>query len=89
MSHIAADMAEVTNAVMGIFYAGAEYHFAMETQTCMCVPVEDGMDVYPSTQTVNMTDMAIAEVLNIPENRWVLDQFYNHLAMYCPVIVTP
>jgi xanthine dehydrogenase molybdopterin-binding subunit B len=89
MSHIAADMVEVTNVITGSFDAGAQYHFTMETQTCMCVPVEDGMDVYPSTQTVNLTNVAIAKVLSIPENRLVLDQFYKHLATYCLVIVTP
>jgi xanthine dehydrogenase/oxidase len=63
-------MAEVTNVIKGNFDTGAQYHFTMETQTCMCVPVEDGMDVYPSTQAMNLTNIAIAKVLNIPENRW-------------------
>lgn len=40
----------------------------MEAQTTYCVPAEDGMDVYTSTQHMDFTNIAIAECLNIREN---------------------
>lgn len=40
----------------------------METQTTYCVPAEDGMDVFTSTQFMDFTNIAIAECLNVPEN---------------------
>ncbi|XP_065079502.1 aldehyde oxidase 1-like [Ochlerotatus camptorhynchus] len=54
--------------VKGHFEIGGQYHYYMETQTCVCIPIEDGMDVYSSTQWVDLTQMAIARMLKIPQN---------------------
>lgn len=48
---------------------GGQYHFTMETQTCYCVPVEDGMDIYPSSQWITAVQHNAAVALNMPENR--------------------
>lgn len=40
----------------------------MEPQTAVCVPAENGIDVYSSTQWVDFTQMAVAQCLGIPEN---------------------
>lgn len=45
-----------------------QYHYHMETQQCLCVPSEDGMDIYSSSQWSDTCQIAVAEVLNVPEN---------------------
>lgn len=55
--------------ISGQLDLGLQYHYYMETQTCICVPVENEMDVYPSTQWVDLVQIAISRMLNIPENR--------------------
>ncbi|CAL8110869.1 unnamed protein product [Orchesella dallaii] len=54
--------------VKGEFITRGQYHFHMETQTCLCIPREDGMDVYSSTQSIDHVQAAIANCLNIPNN---------------------
>ncbi|XP_054277393.1 xanthine dehydrogenase-like isoform X2 [Macrosteles quadrilineatus] len=46
-----------------------QYHMTMELQTCVCVPVEDGMDVYSSTQWMEHVHNAVSRVLSIPAHR--------------------
>jgi xanthine dehydrogenase molybdopterin-binding subunit B len=66
------DCKEVAHVIKGSLDIGSQYHFTMETQQCVCVPTEDGMDVYPSTQWMDLTQVAIAQALVMPENRYVL-----------------
>lgn len=54
--------------ISGRFEIGLQYHFTMETQTSLCIPIEDGMDVYSSTQWMDVTQMAISDMLNIPNS---------------------
>ncbi|XP_053684269.1 uncharacterized protein LOC128734228 [Sabethes cyaneus] len=54
--------------IEGRFELPGQFHFSMEPQTCICIPTEDGMDVYSSTQWVDLCQIAIAQALNIPEN---------------------
>ncbi|XP_058788859.1 xanthine dehydrogenase/oxidase-like isoform X2 [Phymastichus coffea] len=54
--------------IKGSYECGPQYHFHMETQTCLCVPVEDGMDVFSATQYMDLVHANIANVLGVQMN---------------------
>ncbi|XP_048511551.1 indole-3-acetaldehyde oxidase-like isoform X3 [Athalia rosae] len=59
---------DVKHVIRGEFSCGSQYHYTMETQSCVCVPLEDGIDVFTSTQGVDLSQNAIAACLGIPVN---------------------
>lgn len=56
----------------GSFLIQGQFHFTMENQTCLCVPTEDGIDMYPSSQWITVIQQNASAALNIPFNRCVL-----------------
>ena len=62
-------MDSAEKVVQGRFKMGSQYHFHMETQTCIVSPMEDGFDVAVASQGVNMIQNIVAMALNIPVNR--------------------
>ncbi len=59
---------DVQHKFTGRLELGSQYHYTMETQVALCVPIEDGMDIYSATQWIDATQMAIADVLNVPNS---------------------
>lgn len=47
----------------------SQYHYHMETQCCNVVPTEDGLDLYPSSQWLDLSQTSAATTLNIPANK--------------------
>ncbi|KAJ0176238.1 hypothetical protein K1T71_008412 [Dendrolimus kikuchii] len=63
------DIGNNVNCVInGALSIGTQHHFYMEPQTCVVKPTEDGLDVYSSTQWLDLTNVAIAQCLNMPVN---------------------
>ncbi|XP_018569700.1 probable aldehyde oxidase gad-3 [Anoplophora glabripennis] len=60
---------DVKHVVKGNFFIGMQYHFHMEVQCCNVVPTEDSLDLYPSTQWMDLAQIACSAALNIPMNR--------------------
>ncbi|XP_062550716.1 uncharacterized protein LOC134215576 [Armigeres subalbatus] len=54
--------------IQGRLNLQGQYHYTLETQTCFCVPIEDGMDVYSSTQYPDLVLCALSQVLNVQQN---------------------
>ena len=46
-----------------------QYHYFMETQQCLCVPNEEEIDVFSSSQWSDTVHVAVSEVINVPENK--------------------
>ena len=60
--------------IEGELRTGAQEHWYLETQTCLCVPQEDReMMVYASTQNPSETQAVVAEVLGVSKNRVVCE----------------
>ena len=56
------------HVVQGRFKMGSQYHFHMETQTCIVTPVEDGFDLEVTSQDVNNTQHQVAAALGTSAN---------------------
>lgn len=57
-----------TRNIKGRLDVGSQYHYTMEPQTCVAVPIEDGLDVFSATQYIDATQIVIAGALKLPNN---------------------
>lgn len=60
---------DVKCIIYGDYEVGTQHHFYMEPQTCVTTPTENGMEVYTSSQWLDLPNVAIAQALNVPVNR--------------------
>ncbi|GLV36466.1 Aldehyde oxidase 2 [Carabus blaptoides fortunei] len=61
---------DIKHVLKGKFEVNAQYHFTMETQSCICVPTDDGgFDLLSATQWMDNVQLAAAKALNIPMNK--------------------
>lgn len=69
-SQVAKEVGDVkgTRKITGRLEVGSQYHYTMEPQTCLAIPIEDGLDVYSATQYIDATQIAIADSLKLPNN---------------------
>ena len=63
------DKSHATQVIKSSYECGMQYHFTMETQQCVCVPKEDSLEVFSSTQDLSFVQNAISQSLNIQANR--------------------
>ncbi|XP_037293464.1 xanthine dehydrogenase-like isoform X2 [Manduca sexta] len=59
---------DVKTVIQGELKMPIQYHYTMETQTCVANPTEDGLDVYSATQWMDLTNVAISHCLKVPNN---------------------
>uniref|UniRef100_A0A0B7AUW5 FAD-binding PCMH-type domain-containing protein n=1 Tax=Arion vulgaris TaxID=1028688 RepID=A0A0B7AUW5_9EUPU len=65
---LAAGMKEAHIIVEGDVSEGTQYHFYIENQVALCVPSEDGIDIYSATQAGDMLQRSVSQVLGKPMN---------------------
>jgi xanthine dehydrogenase large subunit len=62
------------HVIRGELRTGAQEHWYLETQSCVCIPGEGGeISVFSSTQHPSETQALVAEVLGIPRNDVVVE----------------
>lgn len=70
----ASALASAPHRLQGSLHIGGQEHFYLETQVSSVMPTEDGgMIVYCSTQNPTEVQKLVAEVLDVPMNKIVLD----------------
>ena len=57
--------------IEGEFTQGNQFHFAMEPIAARVVPIEDGYDVFCTSQWPNEVQATIAQVIDVQSNRLV------------------
>nr|XP_022914971.1 xanthine dehydrogenase/oxidase-like [Onthophagus taurus] len=60
---------DIKHVIKGNYLSSLQYHFHMETHSCNVIPVEDGLDVFPTTQWIDIVQHAISDSCKIPANK--------------------
>ena len=65
-----AAISKAPHKITGKIECGKQYHFHMETQSCLCSPTDDGgMDVLASTQWLDGVLEVVAQVLGLEQSQ--------------------
>ncbi|CAH2982873.1 unnamed protein product [Chilo suppressalis] len=60
---------DVKCIIYGEYHLETQHHFYMEPQTTIAKATEDGLEIYSATQWLDLTNVAIAQSLNMSVNR--------------------
>lgn len=60
---------DTTKSIKGSFEMGTQYAFYMEPQTCIAIPLEDGLKIIASTQWMSHCQVAISKLLKLQESQ--------------------
>lgn len=60
---------DVKTIIYGDMSIGSQFHYYMEPQTSVARLTEDGMEIYSSTQWLDLNNVAVAKLLKVPVNR--------------------
>ena len=66
--NVEAELSAGKEAITGEFEIGSQYHFHLETQTCIVTPEEDGFRVISTTQYMDAVQKIVAGALGIKES---------------------
>ncbi|XP_039757384.1 indole-3-acetaldehyde oxidase-like [Pararge aegeria] len=58
----------VKKLIKGVFDAKAQYLYYMEPLSCVVIPVDNSLEVYDTTQWMDLTQIAVARCLNMLES---------------------
>lgn len=61
------------HTIEGTLKTGAQEHWYLETQSSLCIPIEDDYYIYSSTQHPSETQAIVAEVLGLNRNRIIVE----------------
>ncbi|XP_075976672.1 uncharacterized protein LOC142976940 [Anticarsia gemmatalis] len=59
---------DVKKVIKGVYDIEAQYHYYMEPLSCVVVPVDEMLEVYDSTQWMDLTQACVARSLGIQES---------------------
>lgn len=59
----------VKHVIEGVYEVETQYHYYLEPISCVVVPVDKSLEVYSTTQWIDLTQIAIAQCLNINESQ--------------------
>ncbi len=72
--NVAQELAASKHVIKGELHTGAQEHWYLESQVCLCIPGEGNeISVFSSTQHPSETQTLVAEVLGIPKNDVVVE----------------
>ncbi|KAJ8720096.1 hypothetical protein PYW07_012139 [Mythimna separata] len=62
----------ITKIINGVYEVKSQYHYFIETLSCVVVPVDKTLEVYDATQWMDLTQNVIARSLGIKESEVVV-----------------